>query len=96
MVQQVLAPGVEHGEEADLGAQVPGIGRDRAQGLGRRAEQDAVDDLLVLVGDGGVSSGTVKTTWKYWVSRISARRSSSHSAQASDWHFGQCRFRQLL
>ena len=29
------------------------LARDRAQGLGRRAEQDAVDDLLVLVGDGG-------------------------------------------
>ena len=53
MVQQVLAPGVQHGEEADLGAQVLGVGGDRAQGLGRRAEQDAVDDLLVLVGDGG-------------------------------------------
>src|SRR3954470_22638518 len=53
MVQQVLSPGMEHREEADLSAQMPGVGRDRAQGLGRRAEQDAVDDLLVLVSDGG-------------------------------------------
>jgi hypothetical protein len=37
----------------------------------------------------------VNTTWKYCVSRTSARRSSSHNARASDWHFGQCRFRQL-
>ena len=49
----VLSPGVEHGEEADLGAQVLGIGGDGAQGLGRGPEQNAVDHLLVLVSDGG-------------------------------------------
>ena len=44
---------MEHGEEADLGAQVLGIGGDGAQGLGGGAEQNAVDHFLVLVGDGG-------------------------------------------
>ena len=38
-----------------------------------------------------ICSGSVKTTWKYWVSRSSERRFSSHSARASDWHLGQCR-----
>jgi len=40
MVLQVLAPAVEQGDEADLGAQVPRIDGDRAQRLGRRLEQD--------------------------------------------------------
>jgi hypothetical protein len=42
---------VQHGDEADLGAQVAGIGGD---GLERRgAEQDVVDHALVLEGNGG-------------------------------------------
>ena len=53
MMEQVLAPGVQHGEEADLGAQVLGIGGDCAQGLGGGAEEKAVDERLVLIGDGG-------------------------------------------
>ena len=52
VVQQVLAPGVKDGNEADLGAQVPGVRGDGAQGLGRGAEQHVVDHGLVLVGDG--------------------------------------------
>ena len=53
MVLQVLAPGVEHGDEADLGAEMARIGGDRAQRLGRRLEQDGVDRRLVLEGDFG-------------------------------------------
>ena len=47
------APGVEHGGGADAGAEVPGIGGDGEQRLGRRAEQQVVDHRLVLVGDRG-------------------------------------------
>lgn len=53
MMVQVLAPGVQHGEEANLGAEVLGIGGDGAQGLGGGAEEKAVDERLVLVGNGG-------------------------------------------
>ena len=53
VMKQVLPRSVEHGEEADLGAQVPGIGGDGAQRLRRGAEQNSVDRSLVLVGDGG-------------------------------------------
>ena len=52
MVCQVLAPGVQHGEEADLGAEVVRIGGDPSQRLRRRAEQYVVDDGLVLERDG--------------------------------------------
>ena len=47
------APGVEHGGDADAGAEVPGIGGDREQRLGRGAEQQVVDHRLVLIGDVG-------------------------------------------
>ena len=38
MVLQVLAPGVEHGDETDLGAEMAPVGSDRAQRLGRSLE----------------------------------------------------------
>ena len=45
------APAVEHGGDADVGAQMLGIGSDGEQRLGRSAEQQIVDHRLVLVGD---------------------------------------------
>ena len=53
MIVKVLAPAVQHRDEADLGAEMLGIGGDRAQRLGRRPEQDGVDHRLVLEGDRG-------------------------------------------
>ena len=47
------APAMEHGGGADAGAEVLGIGGDRQQCLGGGAEQQVVDDRLVLVGDRG-------------------------------------------
>jgi hypothetical protein len=47
------APGVEYRGEADLDAEVLGIGRNRAHRLRGSLEQEIVDDGLVLVGDGG-------------------------------------------
>jgi hypothetical protein len=53
MNTQRLPPGVKHCEESDLGAKVLGVSRDGAQRLGGRSEQNVVDDLLVLKGNGG-------------------------------------------
>ena len=39
MVLQVLASGMEHGDETDLGAEMARVGGDRAQRLGRCLEQ---------------------------------------------------------
>ena len=50
MMLQFLVPGVEDTEEADLGAQMPGMARDFEQGLGAGAEQQIVENLLVLQG----------------------------------------------
>ena len=53
VVKQVLTPTVKHGEEADLGAEVLGIGGDGVQGFGGGAEQNAIDHFFVLIGDRG-------------------------------------------
>jgi hypothetical protein len=53
VMQEILPPGVQHTEEADLGAEMLGIHCDGAQGLRRRPEQDIVDHGLVLERDGG-------------------------------------------
>ena len=53
MVGERRAPGVQHAGHADPGAEVPGIGGDGRQGLGRRLEQQAVDRPLVPVRDPG-------------------------------------------
>jgi hypothetical protein len=53
MKEEILSPTVEHGEEADLGAEMFGIGSDGRQGLGRGSEQNAVDEIFVLVSNSG-------------------------------------------
>ena len=53
MMEQCLAPGVEDGEEAELCAEMLGIGGDRLQGFGGGVEQDVVDRSFVAMGDGG-------------------------------------------
>ena len=53
MMRQGLAPGVENGDHAGLGAEVLRIGADDADRLGRGLEQDVVHDRLVLERDGG-------------------------------------------
>ena len=59
MRDERLAPGVEHREEADRGAEMLRIGGNGAKGLRGRAEQRPVDDRFVLEGDGceGVGDG---------------------------------------
>ena len=53
MMEQVLAPGVEHGEKADLRTQVLGISGDSEQGVRCGSEQDTIQLSLIVIGDGG-------------------------------------------
>jgi hypothetical protein len=53
MVQEILSPSVQHGEKADLRAEVLTIARDGQQGFGGGTEEDAVNDLRVIERDGG-------------------------------------------
>ena len=64
MKHQVLSPTMEHGKEADLGAEMFGIGRDGGQGLGCGSEQDAVDDIFVLVSHDGDRFGESENDMK--------------------------------
>ena len=48
MVQQILPPGVENGEEADFGAQMFGVAREGEQGFRSSAKENIVNRLLVL------------------------------------------------
>ena len=48
MVLQGLAPGMEDGGHAELGTEMLGVGRDGGERLRRAAEQDGIDDGLVL------------------------------------------------
>ena len=57
MVGERRSPGVQHGDYADPGAQVFGIGRDGDHCFGGRLEQEAVDHGLILIGDRGDGRG---------------------------------------
>ena len=48
MKLQSLVPGMEHAEEADLGAEMAGIASDLQQGFGAGVKQQVVDQPLVL------------------------------------------------
>src|SRR5580700_12138134 len=52
MEKQALSPTVKYSEKADLGPQMLGIGSDRGQGLGSGSEQNAVDEIFVLISNG--------------------------------------------
>jgi hypothetical protein len=52
VVEQGPGPGVQDAEQAGAGAEVAGIGRQGEQGLGRRPEQEPIEELLVGPGDG--------------------------------------------
>ena len=62
MMLQGLAPGVENHGHAELGAEMPGISRDGGECLGRRAEQDRVDNGLFWNAISPTGAGSVKTT----------------------------------
>ncbi len=60
---ELLIPGVQHTEEADLHAEMFGIAGNFEKGFRTGTKQKIVDDLLVLRASGANSRGSVKTTW---------------------------------
>ena len=50
---------MQHGGDADPGAEVLWIGGDRERGFGGRLHQQIIDDALVLVGDVAQQTGSV-------------------------------------
>jgi hypothetical protein len=49
MQSQVLSPGVENAEEADLGSEVPGVGRNFEHGLSAGAEEQIVEQPWIAL-----------------------------------------------
>ena len=64
MQMQVLSPGVEHGEEADGGAEESRVGGGFKQRLGSRAEQEVINLARVL--KHGVSEAPLLCESKYY------------------------------
>jgi hypothetical protein len=63
VVLQGLPPGVQHGDRADLGAEMARVGGHVAQRGGGGAEQDGVDDARLLWNAiSAAAGGRVKTT----------------------------------
>ena len=48
---EFLIPGVEHAEEADLGAEMSGIASDFEESCGTGLQQEMVQEFLVLQGE---------------------------------------------
>ena len=90
--REVLAPGVQHRQHADLGPEVLRVRRPpragsprRPASAGRRPRGGCASAI------GPRAPGSVNTTWKYGVSSRSAAWASSHRAAAVAWHLGQWR-----
>ena len=60
MMLQILTPGMEYGDEANLRTQVLGSSGDRTQGLGGSVKQDVVDHSLILIRNRGDRLGQRK------------------------------------
>ena len=45
---EILTPGVEHGQQADPGPEMLGVGRDLKQCFGGCAEEQVINELLIL------------------------------------------------
>jgi len=73
-----------------------GIGGDGDHRLGRRLEQQIIDDRLVVEGDVGDLGGDCEDHMEIADRQQVASRAASHWRAAAPWHLGQCRLRQLL
>jgi hypothetical protein len=57
VLEKILAPGMQHTQEADLGAEMLDLRSDLQQSGGTAAEQEVIDDLLVLESQPGECMG---------------------------------------
>ena len=65
MVHQGLAPGVQHGDEADISAEMLRVGGDGPEGSCGGSEQGAVDFRVGCAAPAAPAlPAGVKTTWK--------------------------------
>ena len=94
MMMQVLSPGMEHRHEADPRAQMFGVGGDLQEGLGRGAKEHAVNNPLVLEGQGRDHLRQREDDVKVFDRQQLGGALFEHAVRAALWHFGQWRLRQ--
>ena len=80
--REVLAPGVQHRQHADFGAEMDRVRGHLEQGFRGGPHEQAVDLTGVVRAIGPRAPGSVNTTWKYGVSSRSAAWASSQRAAA--------------
>jgi len=90
MMLEPLIPGVQHAEEADLGAQMSGITSHFEQGFGAGAEQQVIDDLLVLQGEWSQFPRQSENDVHVGGGQQLALPRLQPAVRALPWHFGQC------
>ena len=97
MVGQRRAPAVQHGGDADACTEMARVGGDGQHGLRRRAEQQVVDNSLVLGGDGGDLSREaehdVEVADRQEIG-LAGGQPVARGGRLGTW--GQCRLPQLL
>ncbi len=96
VVLQVLSPGVQHAEEANIGAEVPGIAGQLEHGFSAGTVEQVVDDPLVPERQRRELMGKREDDVEVGHRQSSAERAASHLRRALPWHFGQCRLRHEL
>ena len=80
MVAQVLAPGMEYGEDPDACPEMAWISGDLQQGFGGGTKQQVVEQRWLRSASGANCSGRVKTTCEYATgNRLVACRLSQRS-----------------
>ena len=92
MMIEVLSPGMQHCQKANASAQVSGIARDSSQGFGGGAEQDAIDQPLVLERQGREPLGQRENHMEV-LNRHTRGTLFQPLRSARSWHFGQWRLR---
>jgi hypothetical protein len=93
VVPQILTPRVQHTEKANRGAQMLFVRRDLEQGGRTRAEQQIVDDLLVVKGEPGEFVREREHHMAVADRQELRATLASHRSRALVRHFGQCRMR---
>ena len=87
---------MEYGGDADPCTEMLGIGGDGQHSLRCGAEQQVVDERLVLEGDVGDLGGQREHDVKVAHGEQVGLALGEQVRAAAPWHLGQCRLRQLL
>ena len=97
VLQQILSPRVQHGEETDFSAEMLRVAGYSGQRFGGGAEQNIVNHFPVLICDARDLFRQREDHVKIFDrQQFCLADASTHFARAVFWHFGQWRLRQVM